>query len=161
MACVDVGAWYEKHQHDEDLKTKPGDGGAVVFDAHVCAIFRTCLDRQVPALAEPCDGSGSETAFSRVVETIELKLVPGLAAETAWEQPYRRLRLLFGLVDARPGNQEDADLLSRRDAIANSPAADQPKELLALFRELAASDVLDMEPPATPQGEQMSILPER
>jgi hypothetical protein len=161
MACVDVGGWYAKHEKDSDLTARDGTAGRKIFDGHVVAIFRTCLARQVPALADDCEGGGSDTAYSRTIETIELRLLPGLVGDTVWDAPapYRRLRLLFDVVSARPGNTDDADVVSRRDALAAIAEADRPAALLALFRELAARDVIELAPADAPQGEPVSILP--
>ena len=135
-ACLNVGAWFE--QHEDDVTLNP-DGS---FDAHVVIRFAACLTRQVPALLEPCVGSGNGTAYSRVFETVELLLVPGLAPTPV--PPYHRLRLLFGL-DAPQQEEgtvtlEDQAVLDAIQAIQALPVADQTAAWLAAFQRFAALD---------------------
>lgn len=108
--CVHAGTWYAKHEKD----IKPSNAAAPVFNAHVVARFRPCLTRQVPALAQPCGGVNTDTAYSRVAETVELLLRPGLAKAPP-TPPFPRLREAFAA--GRPG------------AVA--------------FRSLAAADAID------------------
>src|SRR4051812_45907903 len=95
-ACLDLAAWYEAHEDAADLTVAEEDGD-LRFDAHVVVRFASCLTRPVPAFSDPCEGASSETAFSRVFETVEILLRPGLAERA--DDPYHRLRLLFGLAD--------------------------------------------------------------
>jgi hypothetical protein len=151
-ACVDVGAWFERHSEDVEATE---DGPRRRFAAHVGARFRSCLTRQVPAIAEPCGGGGGgDTAYSRVVDTVELLLMPGRAPV----EPvgYHRLRVLFGLERRRV---DDADVAAARDAILALPAADQPAALLTAFRRFAALDVEQLQPAAVPAGEPRPIVP--
>lgn len=152
-ACVAVGAWFERHK---DELTITEDGARRRFSAHVVARFRSCLTRQVPALAEPCDGGGAERAYSRIVDTVELLLMPGTAPPA--KAPYHRLRVLFGLEPPAPGPDDDAVIAALRDVLAR-PAAERPAALLAAFREFAALDTAALGPPAVPEGEQASIVP--
>ncbi len=151
-ACVDVGAWFERHREDVEATE---DGPRRRFAAHVGARFRSCLTRQVPAIAEPCGGGGGgDTAYSRVVDTVELLLIGGRAPEQAL--PYHRLRVLFGL---EPQGDDDAEVAAARDAILALPAADQPTALLTAFRRFAAFDVAELGPAAVPAGEPRQIVP--
>ena len=154
-ACVSVPAWYELHKDDPELKAvvTTDEAGNVTFDAHVVARFRACLSRQVPAISEPCVGSGGDTAFSRAQETAELLLLPGLSPARAY--PYHRLRLLFSLEDpaleeddatVTPGDQE---VIDARTAILALPAVQQPAAYLGAFRRFAALDEMDREPATT------------
>jgi hypothetical protein len=146
-ACVNVGQWFDLHQNDAGFTVTTVTGGGITdgrrFDAHVVARFKPCLTRQVPALAEPCEGSGQSTAFSRVFETIELLLLPNRA--TPVPAPYHRLRLLFGL-DQSTGSSADADVIAARDA------ARTPADWLAAFRRFAALDEVDLVPATDPDG---------
>lgn len=146
--CLDVGQWYDKHKDDPQLgATRTADG--VRFSAHVVVCFRACLTRQVPALAEPCVGAETETAYSRAFETVEVLLRPGQAPVTV--PPYHRLRLLFMLEDARPAggppSAADQAVLDERSRILGLPAAQQPAAYLAAFRRFAALDEMDLNEP--------------
>lgn len=164
-ACVKVARWLDAHREDADLDLVELPDGAVRFDAHVVIRFKACLARQVPALVEPCDGSGQTTAYSRVVETAELLLRPGLAPEQREPPgtlPYHRLRLLFSLEDAieEEGSAIDSDqeVLDARDAILVLPAADQPRAYLGAFRRFAALDQIDMSPASAGNGDGSTLF---
>ena len=75
-ACVNVAQWFEAHKKDPDFTLTDTPTG-VQFDAYVEIRFASCLTRQVPALLEPCEGGAGGTAYSRVFETVDLRLVPG------------------------------------------------------------------------------------
>jgi hypothetical protein len=156
-ACVNLGAWFDKHRDDADLEVSQ-TRGKFSFGAHVVIAHKACLMRQVPALLEPCDGSGADTAYSRVFETVEILLKPGKAPDPP-PPPYHRLRLLFGLDAARtlPDASVDPDdqaLLEARNQVLAMPVAEQPAEWLALFRRCAAEDEMDLAPAVSqPEGE--------
>src|SRR6266550_6444194 len=99
--CINVGEWFDKHEKDPDFNLVPNS-----FEARVVLCFRACLNRQVPALMEPCDNGGTGTAYSRVRETLEILLLPNRAPKRVY--PYHRLRLMFGL--AEPETLEQAKL---------------------------------------------------
>jgi hypothetical protein len=103
-------------------------------------------------MSEPCDGSGTSTAFSRVFETVDLRLLPGSAPATA--RPYRRLRLLFGVDGADGAVAAPADLLAEVAAARAqiNASADPSAEFLRQFRALAAADEMDLEPGQTADG---------
>jgi hypothetical protein len=137
-ACVSVAAWYAEHTGEVG---GPGADGNVEFDAYVIARYATCPMRPVPALAEPCSGSTSDTAYSRTYETVDLRLVAGPLPDPPPEQ-YHRLRVLFGLDAATlPADKAAAD--ARAAALA---AADRPAALLAALGDLAVLDALDVKP---------------
>jgi hypothetical protein len=160
-ACVDVGAWYAEQ------KQVGGDGtlgGAAVVDAasgavtaqlHIELRFKSCLTRQVPAMSEPCDGSqGTDTAYSRAFETVELKLVPGLSPSVDDRQPWRypRLRLLFGVLAPKdPASPEpwEQEVLSARAAVASQA------DFLAALRRFAALDEIAAEPGLSSSGRRL------
>ena len=151
-ACLDVAKWYEAHKGDADFKQEETEGG-VRFDAHVCVRFKACLTRQVPAMSEPCDGAGaSGTAYSRVFETVEILLRPGLAPKK--RLPYPRLRALFGL-----GETADADVLPARAAVLALPADKRPAALLEHFRRFAARDEVELQPAQSADGERSLLFP--
>ena len=156
-ACVNVGAWYDAHRDDPDLSATEGAGGDVSFDAHVIARFRACLTRPVPAFADPCEAATSETAYSRIFETVELLLVPGLAPATI--DPYHRLRLLFGLVDP---DTEEGGAVTAGDQEVLDAVTDDVRALLVAFRRFAALDGIDLQPSApgdAPDDESAGIFP--
>ena len=168
VACLNLGSWYDAHKEDADLAemVTVDDDGTVHFDAHVVIRFMPCLSRQVPALTEPCDGAGSTTAYSRIVETVELTLRPGLAP--AWRTPtgslpYHRLRLLFGLEEAmeESGSVIDADqeVLDAIEAIMLEPDSDRPAAYLEAFRRFSALDEIDTAPALGKDGETFSLFP--
>jgi hypothetical protein len=167
-ACLDVAAWLKKKLDDNDpdlLAVLARAGNIVSFDARVVIRYRTCCSREVPALAEPCEGGGGATVHSRVEETVEVLLLPGLAPERSVDDPYPRLRLLFALRDpASAGGvviARDQAVLDRRTAILALPAADQPRAYLAAFRDLAALDEIDLAPltPFDPASGPMPLYP--
>ena len=88
-ACLDLGKWYDKHKDDADF-TFEVEGANKRFTAHVVAKFRACLTRQVPAIADPCSGAATDTAYSRAFETVDLLLRPGRAPMK--QRPYHRLQ---------------------------------------------------------------------
>jgi hypothetical protein len=140
-----------------------GDAGLTVTDAgaqkkftvHVVAKFRACLTRPVPAIAEPCAGVENDTAYSRVFETVELLVRPGLSSRK--DPGYHRLRVLFELeADSAPF----ADVQTRRQTIQALPVEQQPAAYLAALREFAAFDEIDLQPQAATAVEPASIFPE-
>jgi hypothetical protein len=156
-ACVNLGAWFDKHRDDADLEVTETDG-QFSFDAHVVIAHKACLMRQVPALLEPCDGSGADTAYSRVFETVEILLKPGKAPDPP-PPPYHRLRLLFGLDAVRmlpdaTVEPDDQAVIDARNQVLALPVAEQPEQWLALFRRCAAEDEMDLAPAVSqPEGE--------
>lgn len=107
-ACVDVGAWLARHEKAAEaagalVEDPPGN---YTLTAHVAAYLRACLTREVPALAEPCEGSNTDTAFSRVAETVRLELRPGEPpAPPTTRGDFEHVRILLG--HAKP--RVDAD----------------------------------------------------
>jgi hypothetical protein len=155
VACVDLGKWFAKHQADPDFTFEDRPNGAKRFDAHVVARFKACLARPVPAIADPCAGDERDTAFSRVDETVELLLRPGLAP--AKDRGWHRLRILFALEDDAPAF---AEVQARREAILAMALGDQPRAYLAAFREFAALDAIDLRPQLDAGGEPSALVPE-
>lgn len=162
-ACLSLSAWYEAHRDDPamvEAVTTDESNGEVSFDAHVVMRFRGCLSRQVPALREPCDGASTSTAYSRVIESVELFLKPG-PAPVAEARPFHRLRLLFGLDEPISVGGEviaaDAQVLAKRDEILALPAEQQPAAYLNWMRKFSALDEMAMRP-AGHDGDDESLL---
>lgn len=166
--CVNVGAWLDAQNPPAPVRK---ERGATLVDLHVVIRFRGCLDRPVPALSEPCEGSGATTAHSRVIEQVEILLRPGLAPQRSDPHgstppllPYHRLRLLFGLEGpiAQEGGTSpipaDQEVLDARAAIAALPAADRPPALLEAFRRFAAYDEIGLQPAQDEDGE-FTLMP--
>lgn len=169
-ACLNLNAWYEAYREDPgllELIETDEQTGEVRFDAHVLIGFKACLNRQVPALTEPCDGGNATTAYSRVVETVELVMRPGKAP--AWrgepgQLPFHRLRLLFGLEPPFTNEEDvvvDADqaVIDTRKDILGLPAAEQPAAWLKALRHFAALDQTEMTPAVLEQSDAYSLFP--
>ncbi|MDQ5822270.1 MAG: hypothetical protein M3540_12595 [Actinomycetota bacterium] len=149
LSCVDVAAWLDEQDPAPD--TEATATGGVKLDAHVELSFCACATRQVPAIADPCEGADTDTAYSRTFETVEIRLVPGLAELPP--PPYPRLRLLFGIEEGVP-----AELPDRDEVIA---ARSDPDNLLANFREFANRDAAELDPALTEDGEHAVPFPAR
>jgi hypothetical protein len=154
QACVDVGQWYAAHKSDPDF-TFADSGGGKKFSVHVVAKFKACLTRPVPAMIEPCAGAQTDTAYSRVFETIELLLRPGLSKLK--DLGYHRLRVLFQI---EPDSAPYAGVKTRRETIQALPPAQQPAAYLQALREFAALDEIDLKPQAATAADPASIFPE-
>lgn len=152
--CVTVSRWLEEHEREVNLE-RLEDGG-VSFDAHVVIQFKSCLTRQVPALVEPCEGMGGTTAYSRVFETVELFLRPGLAPDPD-PKPYHRLRVLFAIEE--PNLPRDQEIVNRRTEILALDPMDRPKAWLEAFRDYAALDEIDLRPAVTGEDEEATLFP--
>jgi hypothetical protein len=161
QACVSVGTWFDAHRNDAGFVfQETNNGNTVSFNAHVAMRFRACQARQVPALSDPCGGSQTSTAYSRVVETVELLLVPGQDPDPTNPpppRPYHRLRLLFGLDDPVSGSAEDAAIVNARTAIEQQAGTDEPAGYLDALRNYAALDSADLTP-ATETETGMALL---
>jgi hypothetical protein len=170
-ACLDLGNWYAEHKDEPEVKevVQENEDGTIGFDAHVAIRFKGCLARQVPALTEPCDSSGATTAYSRVIETVELLLRPGKAP--VWQTlpgvlPYHRLRLLFGLEQAIRDDEDkvipvDQEVLDVREDIHKLASGERPAAYLAAFRRFSALDEMDISPAVTDEENASSLFPEQ
>jgi len=168
-ACLDLNAWYEKYKDEQALKdavTVDEESGAISLDAHVVIRSKACLDRQVPALNEPCDSSQVATAYSRTRETVELLLLPGKS--DAWRDqpgdlPFHLVRLLFGLEQAKTDEEgvtldNDQAVLNARNAVLALPADQQPAAYLKWLRHFAPIDEMAMAPPDLPDSDSRSLF---
>ncbi len=166
--CLNLPAWLKTHKDDPALignVEESGDG--FTLNAHIRIQFRACLARQVPALMEPCEGGGASSAYSRILETVEVELTPGIApelGEAGREQPFHGLRLLFNLEDAIEEEGEviefDKAILQTREDILNLDTVDQPKAYLDALRRIAAMETMKMRPATNEAGEETSRFPE-
>jgi hypothetical protein len=148
LSCVDVAAWLDKQEPAPE--TRETSTGGLQLDAHVELRFCACATRQVPAIADPCEGADTDTAYSRTFESVEIRLVPGLAALAP--PPYPRLRLLFGLEEAPYAGPDRDEIVAARG---------DPDNLLENFREFANRDAIDLQPALTPDGEHAVPFPFR
>lgn len=158
--CVHVGRWFAAHRDDAGFDfSEVGD--TVSFDAHVVIRHRACLTRPVPALLDTCsDGAGS--AYSRVVETVEIQLRPGLAP--AARHGNHLLRVLLGLDTARlddDGNvlTDDQAALDARAAVAATPAAGRIAAAAAAFHRFSVLDSLARQPAIDPDDAETLLFP--
>lgn len=166
-ACLNLNAWFEEHKNDPELEDYlNSDSKSQVFTAHVIIQFKACLNRQVPALTEPCDGSNATTAYSRVAETVELKLVPGPAPD--WrgqgQLPFHRVRVLFGLEEAMVDDEgfvtdSDQDVLDAKQDILDLPNEEQPAAYLDALRRFSALDQMEITPATVDGGDDYSLFP--
>ncbi len=157
--CLSLSRWFA--EHEEELGGETVDGVRPIL-AHVVIRSRPCLARQVPAIADPCNGAESATAYSRIEESVELLLRPGPAPDRTL--PYHRLRLMRGLEPPRTNDQgevvrEDREVLDRLGQIATLPIAEQAPAALEAFREFAAYDVIDLRPALQPDEEGDLLFP--
>lgn len=152
-ACLDVTKWYALHKGDPGFTSTPTATGGVQFDACVVITFLPCLTRQVPAIQEPCSNGTTGTAYSRVSETVQLSLLPGIPDPPV--RPYWRLRLLFWLDPPAPGTpltQQQQDVVDARNQILALPLGQQPHAYLQAFRRFAALDEISLQPATATDG---------
>jgi hypothetical protein len=178
--CINIGEWFAANKEkDPDFNLEPGS-----FSARVVICFKACLNHQVPALLEPCDTGGTGTAYSRVHETLDIRLLPNRAPDPVY--PYHRLRLLFGLDAANPLGQarfdelialEAAQSITRDEqALLNTARTDrevpkrikeiqdlgadqQSAEWLKTFHRFAALDEIDLQPATSEDGARQLLCP--
>jgi hypothetical protein len=115
--------------------------------AWVVAEFATCLSHAVPALADPCDVTRRHDSFSRVVETVRIR-VQDTRPEPA--TGYRRIRVLLGLVPPDLANPADVRAWKAVERVRAAAPQHRAAVLEAEFRRLAASDATDRLPAALP-----------
>ncbi|UXY14676.1 hypothetical protein N8I74_15330 [Chitiniphilus purpureus] len=141
LQCLKLGQWYAAHADEVTLKQDDAPGDLLVFDAHVVIRHRACLARPVPALVDTCAGGGSETAYSRVIETTQLLLKPGRAPQPP--QRNHLVRVLLGLAEPRADGEgnplpDDADAVAARAALPGQGLLQR----LAALRRFAILDAL-------------------
>jgi hypothetical protein len=134
--CLDLAEWTR-----ERLERRPLGPGEDTITGWVVAKFFSCPDRPVPAVADPCDVSRQHDSFSRVVETARIEVLDD-PPPAPW--PYRRLRVLLGLVEGDPKTDQEA--LAAQAKVRVAPPDRRAAELLRQFRRLAAREALERKP---------------
>ncbi|NPC44595.1 hypothetical protein [Nocardioides sp. zg-1230] len=153
-------AWLEMHP---DTTTDSGStstckSGTRHVCVHVVLEADWCLDRLVPALADPCDTTRKHNEASRVVETARLRIVEEAPAQ--WE-PYPRVRALLGL-DTDGKHTSDERVVEALRRVRGAPPKRRRLVLLEELRCLAALDVTEVVPPrqeGTPHPGLFSVPP--
>jgi hypothetical protein len=143
--CVDVAKWLDDHADEAHAVDA---AGTRTFNAQVVLRYRACLARPVPAMSSGCDGTTSDTAYSRVVETGELFLRPypnkdGNPAPPPDDRDaaFTRLRALLR-----------SDLMPGPPADPAAPPDPAPRDWLHAFRIVAARETRELAPPAFGPG---------
>jgi hypothetical protein len=154
-SCLDLGAWFDTTSANQSagLTVTTNEDGSVSFDAYLVVRFAACLAQPVPAMASPCDGSASDTAYSRVNETVELLLMPNQAP--ARQVTFPELRGLLGVPAAGQPDQTVQDALA---AIAALPENQRAQGWLDQLRTLLASEIEGMAPPGFTNAQADSSL---
>jgi hypothetical protein len=165
-ACVDLGAWYALHEKDPDVMPEVDDhmAGVRTCKAYVIARFRACLTREVPALSEPCEGGNTDTAFSRVAETIQLDLRVGDPPDPP-RPDYECTRIFLGLLDPRLGDNDgtQADRKAAADErarVSTLSASDQRIATAAALQRFITIDAMNRMPAADDAGDRL-LFPAR
>lgn len=160
--CVNIGRWFAAHKADPGFTFTTGDDGKITFDAHVVVRHRACLMRPVPALLDSCAGATSQTAFSRVQETFELLLNPGLAPVPKLRN--RLLRVMLGLerpAKDKKGNPraEDQAALDAAVELAAAPSDQWTATAVTVLQRIAVLDSMAQEPTADEDDVEAGLFP--
>jgi hypothetical protein len=134
--CLDLAEWAR-----ERLERRPPAKDENMVTAWVVARFFSCPDRPVPAVADPCDVSRQHDSFSRIVETARIEVLDDPPPEP-W--PYRRLRVLLGLLEGDPSADQEA--LEAQAKVREAAPDERAAELLRQFRRLAAREAVERRP---------------
>ena len=128
----------------EELE-KGHDSTCKVRDVELCLVlsFDACLDRPVPALADPSDVTRESQEYSRINERARLRLVRG---HPRIPRTYHRVRVLLGLDEVRENDDPGREALDARNEVLAAPAHDRAPQLLRWFRCLAARDAAQLTP---------------
>ena len=161
--CVNVGRWFEAHRNDVGF-VFTDTAGLIHFDAHVRIRHHACLSAPVPALADSCSNDSAGIAYSRVVESVLIELMPGKAPARAHRNPL--LRVLAGLDEARkdeggvvlPGDQAALDA---RAAIIAAAPADRLAAAAAAWHHISVRDSITDAPalPSDPDDTDGHLFP--
>ncbi len=155
-SCLDLGAWYDTTSADQSAGlavTTNNKDGSVSFDAYVVVRFAACLAQPVPAMASPCEGSATSTAYSRVNETVELLLMPNQAPPR--QVTFPELRGLLGLPAPE---QPDQAVQAALAAIAALPENQRAQGWLDQLRAILAGEIEGLAPPGFSSGQAGSSL---
>ena len=127
-----------KHRGDDsfaDIAT-PEDA---LLDLELVLCYDTCLDRPVPAIADPCAGDTADVAYARICEAVTLQLRRTAQPSPAAPMPsYRLLRVWLGLAPALAADQW---LLDAYAATLVLPAPQQAAARASLLRSVLAQAV--------------------
>lgn len=136
--CVSLPKWWLKHRSDDsfaDIAT-PEDA---LLDLELVLCYDTCLDRPVPAIADPCAGDTADVAYARICEAVTLQLRRTAPPSPAAPMPsYRLLRVWLGLAPALAADQW---LLDAYAATLVLPAPQQAAARASLLRSVLAHAV--------------------
>lgn len=138
--CVGLPAWWLKHRDDDEF-ADVGNQDNATFNADVVLCYSTCLSRPVPAIADACSNTTSDIAYSRICESVQLKLVPrrndGARPPVAPVDNYHLLRVLLGL-EAATAASDDQWLVAQQAAIAAKPFAERQAAMDVLWQAVIA-----------------------
>jgi hypothetical protein len=155
--CVSLPRWWEEHRKDEVWDDLAGQT-APTLELELVAHYANCLDRAVPAIADPCAGTVPDIAYARVCETVRLELRRWKAPADPPAPSHHLLRVWLGLEPPVAGD-DDWLLAAYSDTLA-LPAAEQPAARAALLLEVLAraSAAESAEPPeALPDGSNLAL----
>jgi len=133
--CIDVGAWLDEQIAAHTVEVVV-DGDVTTFNAQLEVRFRACLSRPVPAITSACDGGGGDVAYSRVLETAELRLIPYPNGDDGSPQP--------------PPDDRDLDYPRLRALVRDGDVGDVAPPVTGgrhAFRAVAAAETSTMGPP--------------
>ncbi|MGC5075654.1 hypothetical protein [Agrococcus sp. DT81.2] len=128
-----------------DILEADHDATCATREVELCLVlsFDACLDRPVPALADPCDVTRESQEYSRVDERARLSLVRG---HPRLPHTFRRVRVLLGLDRVVSDDEAAREALSARNEVLAVPAHARAAVLLRWYRCLAARDAADLAP---------------
>jgi hypothetical protein len=148
--CVNLALWWAAHR--EEPAFQDIEPGVTAFDLDIVACYQTCLDRPVPAIADPCAGDAADIAYSRICESVLLALVRhDPEAPVQATRDYHLLRVWLGLeAPARDAEgalrPEDQWLVDALATLAELPADQQTDARQALGQEVLARAVAAISP---------------
>jgi hypothetical protein len=147
-----------EHHHDQHHQEPRAGCGCEAHEACVYVVVRAdlCLDRLVPALADPCDTSRGHNEESRVLELARVEIVDDRVEQWC---PYPRVRALFGLDPDSPYSAPGGVAAEAAARVAAATPDRRAANLLAEVRCLAALDVTQTTPPEEEGTDQPGLFP--
>lgn len=152
--CVSLPAWWRAQRALPDFAQRFNveDPADATLDLDLLLGYSSCLDRPVPALADPCAGTGADVAYARICESARLSLV---ASRQADPPPASHHLLRMWLTLDGPRLDDDGQLLPNDRWLIEAFAALQalPRDAQAaaratLLREVLARSAADESPEA-------------
>jgi hypothetical protein len=140
--CQPLREWAEQWQRTYPPTKEDAGKPKRTVTAWVLAEFAGCLDKPVPALADPCDVTRKHDDYSQVVESVRIVIRPERPYRP---HPYRRVRMLFGL-EPVTGDHAGTQVQDAVEKVIATEPADRTFELLRQFRVLAARDATEWQP---------------